>query len=270
LLPNNWLEMLQRIKPDPVQWDEAAVQLERLNGHVRQTGYPMYLYGLLSAARTAQAAGEKRITAIEFGVAGGNGLVVMEKHAEVVERQYDLSIEIVGFDMASGLPPRTEPRDSPFAYQSGEFEMNVEKLRSRLKRATLRLGDVSETIPQFMQEDFAPIGFVSNDLDLYTSTRDSLALFRVDAHRLLPRVSMYFDDLIGYPVTTAVAEWAAIKEFNTLSPDRQIGQIYGLKHCLGKRYRFALWPEVSFVLHVFDHGAYNNPEVSNMPDLGLR
>jgi hypothetical protein len=148
--------------------------------------------------------------------------------------------------------------------------MNVEELQSRLTRASLRIGDVADTIQTFIDEDFAPIGFVSNDLDLYTSTRDSLDLFRIEARRMLPRVSMYFDDLIGYPYTTVGAEWAAIKEFNAISQDRQIGQIYGLKHCLGRQYRFAKWPEMFFTLHVYDHDSYNMPEVTAMPDLRLR
>jgi hypothetical protein len=64
--------------------------------HAIKVRYPQYLYGLLSAARTAQAVGEKRFTAMEFGVTGGNGLVAMEKHAEVVEQKWDVTIDVVG------------------------------------------------------------------------------------------------------------------------------------------------------------------------------
>ena len=272
LLPRDWFELLQSAHAgnEPIFWDEAAVQLARLNGHVRQVGYPMYLYGLLCAARTAQAVGEKRVTAIEFGVAGGNGLVAMEKHAAEVKRQLNVSIDVVGFDTSSGLPDRSDPRDCPFFFQSGEFEMDVEKLRSRLKKASLRIGDVAETVRKFVgEENFAPIGFVANDLDLYSSTRDSLDLFRLEAHRMLPRVSMYFDDLIGYPYTTVGGEWAAIREFNAKSQNRQIGQIYGLNYCLGRRYRFERWPEMFFVLHAYDHDSYNMAEVKTATDLKL-
>ena len=117
---------------------------------------------------------------------------------------------------------------------------------------------------------FAPIGFVSNDLDLYTSTRDSLDLFHHEARRMLPRVSMYFDDLIGYPYTTVAGDWAAIKEFNTISKNRQIGQIYGLKHCVGSQFRFAAWPDMFFVLHVYDHDSYKKAEEIAIPNLSLR
>ena len=269
MAPTYISELLRPANHGPITWDEAAIQLGQLWGGARQAGYPQYLYGLLCAARTAKAVGEKKVTAIEFGVAGGKGLVGMEKHAEEVEKQFDVSIDIVGFDTSSGLPIRTDPRDCPFAFRGGEFSMDVEKLKSRLKRASLRIGDVADTIRAFMNEDFAPIGFVSNDLDLYTSTRDSLNLFRIEASRMLPRVSMYFDDLIGYPYTTVAGEWAAIKEFNTISQDRQIGQIYGLKHCVGRQFRFDRWPEMFFMLNVCDHGSYNMPEVVAMPNLSL-
>src|SRR5213075_2807982 len=43
--------------------------------------YPNYLWGTLSAAAVAAALGYERISVIEFGVAGGNGLVALESCA---------------------------------------------------------------------------------------------------------------------------------------------------------------------------------------------
>src|SRR5215207_985617 len=42
---------------------------------------PHYGYGLLKAAELARRLGYARISAIEFGVAGGNGLLSLERHA---------------------------------------------------------------------------------------------------------------------------------------------------------------------------------------------
>lgn len=263
-------DTLTAIRRGPVQWDEAAVQLDRLRFEARSIGYAKYLYGLLCASRTARAVGARQFTAIEFGVAGGNGLVAMEQHAAIVERETGLSIQVVGFDTSSGLPSRPDPRDCSFAFRGGEFEMNEAKLRGRLRRADLRLGDVAETVRSFIGSDFAPIGFVANDLDLYTSTRDSLAIFDVEPRRLLPRVTMYFDDLFGYPYTTASGEWAAIEEFNSTHKDRRLGQINGLKFCLGRAYRFDSWTESFYILHVFDHPAYDSKETTAMPVESLR
>jgi hypothetical protein len=113
------------------------------------------------------------------------------------------------------------------------------------------------------------VGFVSNDLDLYTSTRDSFALLKMAPERLLPRVTLYFDDLVGYPYTTQNGEWAALREFNRTG-ERKIGQIYGLRFMLGRRFRFAQWPEMFFMLHNIDHPGYNAPEIAPLPNLTLR
>ena len=42
---------------------------------------PEYGYGLLNAALLAKRLGHARVTAIGFGVAGGNGLVALDHHA---------------------------------------------------------------------------------------------------------------------------------------------------------------------------------------------
>jgi hypothetical protein len=81
---------------------------------------------------------------------------------------------------------------------------------------------------------------------------------------------MYFDDLFGYPYTTVTGEWAAINEFNSNQRDRQLGQIRGLKHRLGRAYRLSGWTEAFFVLHVFDHPGYNSQEITAHPDASLR
>jgi hypothetical protein len=263
------IKSLRGVATAPKVWDEAAVQLDQLRSEVQRIGYPQYLYGLLCAARTARAIGASQFTAIEFGVAGGNGLVALERHAITVGKKWGVSIQVVGFDSSAGIPARTDPRDCPFAFRGGEYKMDEAKLRARLDHAEVRLGDVAETVQGLLQ-NFAPIGFISNDFDLYTSTRDSFALFDLEPDRLLPRVAMYFDDLMGYPYTTVTGEWAAINEFNSTHKDRQLGQIYGLKHYLGQAYRFAPWADMFFLLHVFDHPNYNSHEVMTVPDLSLR
>jgi hypothetical protein len=48
---------------------------------------PPYAYGMLQATRIAERLGLPKISAIEFGVAGGEGLVAMEKIAREVEKE---------------------------------------------------------------------------------------------------------------------------------------------------------------------------------------
>jgi len=183
--------------------------------------------------------------------------VAMERHADWVRKRTGVAVEVHGFDAGSGLPPPQHSYDCPFAFRGGEFAMDEGALRARLSGARLWLGDVNERIDDFLATSYAPIGFVSHDFDYYTSTRDAMRLFAVDAERLLPRITMYFDDLAGYPYTTATGEWAAIEEFNASSADRRIANIWGLKFQLGAPFRFAHWNESLFLLHVFDHAGYN-------------
>jgi hypothetical protein len=81
---------------------------------------------------------------------------------------------------------------------------------------------------------------------------------------------MYFDDLLGYPYTTITGEWAAINESNGLRKQRQIALVYGLRHYLGRHFRFAHWPDQFFLTHVFDHPGYNSPEVAASDNLALQ
>lgn len=271
VVPEELIAMWRAARHPAAPWDEAGILLdERTKGRGR-TVYPNYLYGLASAARTARAVGAEAFTAIEFGVAGGNGLVAMEDHARWLQERIGVEIEIHGFDAGSGLPPSDHPLDSPFAFGGGEFEMDEEALRARLDSSTLWIGEVRDRLAEFVERSTPPIGFVSHDFDYYTSTRDALTLFELPPERLLPRVTNYFDDLAGYPYSTCTGEWRAIEEFNAGNEQRRIGRVFGLKHQLPGAYRFAVWNESIFVLNVFDHPRYNAPEPQIARyDLGLR
>lgn len=277
-LPARQVQLAMRLRmllnPQPVPWDEAAVALY----HAERRGkgrlpYPNYLYGMLSAARTAVAVGSDSFSAIEFGVAGGNGLRALERHAKTIEAHFPLRVAVFGFDSGAGLLQASDPRDCAFALRSGEFAMDEQKLRARLSRAELVLGPVEQTVEPFMARvaagEIPPIGFVSHDLDVFTGTLATLRALPTDPQCLLPRVPMYFDDLTGYPYSTEVAEWAAISTFNE-GGNRKIGQIANLDQALGGTARFATWPRHFFLLHVFDHPRYNAPEVARYGRLELR
>jgi hypothetical protein len=42
------------------------------------------------------------------------------------------------------------------------------------------------------------VAFVSIDLDLYSASKEALALLDADPAKLLPRVFCYFDDIMGH------------------------------------------------------------------------
>ena len=227
---------------------------------VRSITRSQYGFGLLQAGRLAARLGMKRISAIEFGVAGGNGLLGLENHARSVTRETGVEIEIYGFDSSSGLPAPDDYRDMPYAWEQGFYAMDVEKLRNRLTSAKLVLGDVRETVPSFGESNPAPIGFISFDLDYYSSTTAALRILDLPFETLLPRVFCYFDDVAGGPAycyNEFTGELLAINEFNQAHEDRKLTRIAGLRHNF--RSLPALWHEQMYVAHLFKHPHYNTP-----------
>src|SRR5882724_1205798 len=69
---------------------------------------PQYAYCMWHAGKLAQRLGHERISVLEFGVAGGNGLVAIEQHAAEIERRLSVKFEITGSTPAPVFPrPRT-------------------------------------------------------------------------------------------------------------------------------------------------------------------
>ena len=123
-------------------------------------------------------------------------------------------IDVFGFDTGAGLPPPKDYRDLPNLYRPAGFPMDQEKLRRRLKKARLILGDVGQTIGGFIESGPAPVGFVSIDVDLYTSTMAAFKLFDAGTDVLMPRVYCYLDDILGETFSEFTGERLAVSEFN--------------------------------------------------------
>ena len=115
--------------------------------HLEQRTLPRahYAYIMFEGARLAKRLGFKRISVIEFGVAGGNGLVNMEYHAEKIEELLGVTVDIYGFDTGVGLPPPEDYRDLPYIFKEGFFRMDQAALKARLKRSKLIIGDARDT-----------------------------------------------------------------------------------------------------------------------------
>lgn len=63
-----------------------------------------YLFGILSATQQPIKEGMSAISVIEFGVAGGNGLLALQEFAVQVEKSTGVEIFVYGFDTAARLP----------------------------------------------------------------------------------------------------------------------------------------------------------------------
>ncbi len=219
---------------------------------------PHYAYCTYHAARLAKVLGFDAVTVVELGVAGGNGLVLMEQFAETVGEIVGIRIETVGFDAGSGMPNPSDYRDLAYVWRPGLFAMDEERLRDRLHSAQLIIGDVAETIPEFVDRGgYPPIGFVAFDLDYWSSTVASMKLLDGPPGLRLPRVFCYFDDIVGddWEIHSPFAgELLAIDDFNAAHDHIKVAPVNGLRH---KRRIPAAWNDQIYVSHDFTHPQYD-------------
>ena len=193
---------------------------------------PAYLLGVVTAAEQAIKQGLRQISVVEFGVAGGAGLLALQKEADAVEKELGVEIKVFGFDAGGGLPQLIgDYRDHPDVWRPGDYPMDEGALRSRLgSRTTLILGNVAETVPDFFAKyDPPPIGFASFDLDFYSSTRDALKIFTLPNKRMLRQVPLYFDDINCLYNHQFAGESLAIAEFNKRNSNVKIDRWYHVK-----------------------------------------
>jgi hypothetical protein len=219
---------------------------------------PAYGYGVYHAAQLAKRLNIPEITVLEFGVAAGGGLVEMERVAAEVARTSSTRIKVFGFDTGVGLPEHSDYRDLPYIWRKGHYRMDVDAVKSRLRHAELVLGDVANTVPQFLSRLDAPIGFISFDLDYYSSTVAAFRIFDGPDECYLPRVLSYFDDIVGSDSQLHcedVGELLAIAEFNRSPRGHRIRPIHGLA---SKRLLPSGWAPQMFAYHRFDHQRYGD------------
>jgi len=215
-----------------------------------------YTWPAMQAARLARHLGYDRVSFLEIGVAGGNGLLHLERLAARLEGDFGLRVDVAGFDTGAGLPKPVDHRDLPNLWSEGAFPMDVARLRARLTSARLVLGPVADTMPAFLAAAPAPVAFVALDVDLYSATRDALALADAAPDRLLPRVHAFVDDVLGYTFCEFNGERLAIAEFNAAHVHRKIAPIAGLRYFVPARFAASSWWDRCFLLHVFDHPRY--------------
>jgi hypothetical protein len=205
----------------------------------------------------AENIGVKRVCLIEFGVAGGNGLIALDRAAQLLELQFNVRVDVYGFDSGQGLPKPADYRDLPNIFSQGGYPMDEKQLKKRLNRAELIIGPVKETVPSFIASKPAPVTFIANDLDLYSSTVESFKLLAAGTSVLMPRIHCHFDDILGFTFADHNGERLAIAEFNRSMSLRKISPIYGLRYYVPTSCMDANWVEKAYMVHVLDHPLYN-------------
>lgn len=227
---------------------------------------PNYLAGVLAAAELAKADGIAEISVIEFGVAGGGGLVRLQEYAKLVEAQTGVAIQVFGFDTGEGLPVLCQDfRDHPDQWKANDYKMDIPKLQARLTpRTRLVLGNIADTVPTFVAAGHAPVGFVACDVDLYSSSRDVLRVFSLPGKAMLRRVFMYFDDLDFVFNHRFAGEWLAIDEFNRENPMLKVNVWHGIRK--DRVFKDESWLDKMFIAH--DLEAINRYANTRAPSTG--
>jgi hypothetical protein len=218
--------------------------------------HPHYAWGSLHGISLAKALGLDRISVLEFGVAGGKGLIALEKIAMKLEQMYGVTIDVYGFDSGGGLPKARDYRDLPNLWSEGYYSMDPEKVQSYLRKAQLIIGDVSDTVPKFVRSKPSPVAFIAFDLDLYSSTTAALRIFEAAPSVLLPRIHCYFDDINAFTAGEHNGERLAIHEFNQSHEMRKVSHTYGLRYFIPEPFAREMWVDMMFMAHIFDHPLY--------------
>jgi hypothetical protein len=228
-------------------------------------GRRQYAYPMLHAADKAREQGLRRLSAIEFGVAKGAGLINMCKIAISVEKATGVAFDVYGFDSGAGMPAPIDYRDHPEEFQEGDFPMDHARLAAALPSfAHLVLGDVAETVPVFLDglSPAAPLCFVALDMDYYSSARRALEVFKSAPEKYLPGVTLYLDDIEFETANPWCGELLALDEFNRENASRKIAPCVMLR--ARRLLKNARWIDHMFTVHILDHPA-RRPERTRRP-----
>lgn len=254
-----WQRIAVERLSEPLHLNAAALAVALFGSFRAKVAFDLVLrqhhaWALLHSADRARSAGITELTALEFGVASGAGLLNMCRISDAVERETGVRCRIVGFDTGQGMPPPVDFRDHPELYQAGDFPMDATALSQRLPpRGSLALGPIGETLREFMKtlRPSVPIGFVSLDVDYYSSAKDALCVFDGPGDCYLPAVPMYVDDLALETHNSWAGELLAIREYNEASQSRKIERPRFLR--ASRLFKNAAWIDHMYMVHVLDH-----------------
>jgi len=253
-----WKKLLYERLSEPLHLNVAAAAVAMFGGFRSKVAWdlvvrPHYAYGVLHAADQAKLLGLTSVTAIEFGVAKGEGLLNLCALARRTEESTGIRVKVVGFDSGAGMPSPLDYRDHPELYLQGDFPMDQRALKKALPpTADLKIGALADTLIDFLTEKHAPIGFAAIDVDYYSSARDALLLFADDnPNKYVPVPLLYFDDIMFETHNEWCGELLAINEFNTDHVNRKILRDRFLP--TRRIFKNPRWLQQIYVLHVFDH-----------------
>jgi hypothetical protein len=225
-----------------------------------KTFRPNYETILYESSIEAKKLGYKEITVLELGVAGGNGIISLEKYKKKIEKILDIKITIFGFDSGEGLPITNIYQDLPFNWKSGLFKTDQELLHKKINSKII-YGDINNTMDEFLAFYPKNISAIFFDFDYYSSTKNFLNQIKKLQKFMSPRIYCYFDD-VYHPnlfICNFNGELLAIKEFNDENDNIKIANPLD-SIC---DFKFPLAKNMLWIMHKFDHEDYNKYIGSN-------
>lgn len=219
-----------------------------------KTFKPHYETILLESCKEAKKLGINNVSVLELGVAGGNGIIALEKYKKSIESYLKIKIDIYGFDTGEGMPKSNLKEDLIFAFKPGQFKIDKDSIAKKTN-SKIFYGDIKNTVGDFIKLNPNKICCIFFDLDYYSSTKAFLDQVNTLKKYLLPRVLCYFDDL-HVPekyISSVNGVPLAINEFNSLNTNCKLGA--SVDHILD--FKFTLAKSLIYVLHDFDNPDYN-------------
>ena len=249
---------------EPILYNIISLFIFIFGNFVKKIEYDLvprcpYAFGVNLAFAEATKQNTKKILIIEFGVASGAGLFNLAYIAKKLSKIYNIDYEVIGFDTGLGMPPPVDYKDHPEKYRAGDFPpLNLPKNKLP-KKTKIYYGEIKETVNliKSYHEQGIKIGFVSVDVDYYSSTTSCLKSLTFDQSFYLSSTVLYFDDVYNIDHNEFCGELLAINEFNQTNKFRKICKMTQLKDW--RIFKNAVWLDQMYFLHVLD-SSYRDPK----------
>ncbi|MBB4611577.1 hypothetical protein [Sphingomonas yabuuchiae] len=280
LEPHIWARIWRERAGEPILYNLASIGVAAFGSITRKIDYDLvprqpYAFGLQQAfafaAKERERLGIKRLVFIEFGVASGAGLMNLCRVGAALGRHHDMPFRCIGFDAGSGMPAPVDYRDHPEKYLDGDFEPHDQAALDRAlpSNASVLYGPITERLSD-LRDILEPgdfIGFVSIDVDYWSSTTDALRLFDADDFPFLPRLPVYLDDVNNIDHHQFAGELLAVDEFNRDRLHRKVVKMNGLRNW--RLFKNALWLDQMYWMLDLQHPYFTRDYHAHRPRVRL-
>ena len=259
LKPRIWKRIYKERLGEPFIYNLISIFIYIFGDFIKKINYDLvprhpYAFGINEAFKIAKEENINKIILIEFGVAAGAGLFNMSYIASKLSKIYCIDYEIIGFDSGEGMPEPIDYKDHPEKYPKGGFPSLLLKESDLPKKCKIIFGSIQDTLKKFirdLEKKESKIGFVSVDVDYYTSTKECLNIFLIDKDSYLSKVVTYFDDIYMVDHNIYCGELLAIEEFNDKDSMRKICKMNQLRNT--RIFKNSIYLDQMFFCHILDH-----------------